>query len=165
MPRIFQQFGSGYSDVGTPVNIEVQIDGNTVFSGAVPTVNAPVPGYQPDTRLGQLCFEWTEPVANFVGTKSLSISVSGGGEFQLNDTLAQGNVADPDEYGEIYETTIGNVWYGDPLSEVSIGGEAQMRPLNPAGQWGWNIMSGEILTATLNINLLEQPLPPELPPE
>lgn len=160
MPRIFRQLGHGYGAV--PVSIVAQIDGNTVFSGTVPTVDVPVPSAEPGVQLGLPCFDWTEPVTNFVGTKSLSISVTGG-EFQIGETLAQANVANADQYGVVYSANIDGVYFSDPLSAVYINGQAVVRPGTPqfAGQWGWTIESGKTLTATLNINFLEeQPSPP-----
>ena len=152
MPRIFKQLGEGYGS--SAVSITAQIDGNTVYSGTVPTINAPVPGVEPGVQLGVECFSWSEPVANFSGSRSFSISVSGGGSFQLNATLAQSNVANLDAYGLVYTQTVGNVVYSDPLTNVMIDGVPYTRPTDPSltGQNGWNISSGSVLTATLNIN-------------
>ena len=152
MSRIFRQLGHGYGAV--PVSIVTQIDGNTVFDGAVPTTDVPVPGAYPDQQLGLPCFDWVEPVLNFVGTKSLSISVTNG-VFQIGQTLAQNNVGNTDQYGPVYLANIGNVVFSDPLSQVSINGAAQTRPDDPAleGQWGWTLQAGDTLTATLNINV------------
>lgn len=164
MSRIFKQLGHGYG--AAPVSIVAQIDGNTVFSGTVPTNDVPVPGETPNQQLGLPCFDWAEPVANFVGTKSLSISCTDG-VFQIGETLAQGNVANVDQYGPIYESTVGNVIYGDPLSQVFINGAAQTYLRDPElpGQWGWTLQPGDTLTATLNINVLERQPPPPPPPE
>ena len=152
MPRLFKQLGEGYGS--SAVSITAQIDGNTVYSGTVPTINAPVPGVEPSVQLGVECFSWSEPVANFSGSRSFSISVSGGGSFQLNATLAQSNVANLDAYGLVYTQTVGNVVYSDPLTNVMIDGVPYTRPTDPSltGQNGWNISSGSVLTATLNIN-------------
>ena len=151
MPRIFKQLGHGYG--AEPVAIVAQLDGNTVFSGTVPTADTPVPGPDPDVQLGLDCFQWTEPVGNFVGTKSLSISVAGG-MFQIGETKAQGNLANVDQYIPVYVTTIGNVVFSDPLTNVSINGQSMTRPEEPGryGQWGWLLQPGDTLTATLNIN-------------
>ena len=152
MPRLFKQLGEGYGP--SAVTVTVQIDGNTVFSGSVPTIDAPIPGVVPGTQLGEECFNWNEPVANFLGSRSFSITVSGGGSFQLNTTLAQSNVANVDAYGTFYTQTVGNVVYSDPLTNVMIDGVPYTRPSDPSltGQWGWNISPGSVLTATLNIN-------------
>jgi len=152
MPRIFKQLGEGYGS--SAVSITAQIDGNTVYSGTVPTIDAPPPGVKPGVQLGVDCFSWSEPVANFSGSRSFTVSVSGGGSFQLNMTLAQSNVANLDAYGLVYTHTVGNVVYADPLTNVMIDGVSYPPPTDPSlnGQWGWNIPSGGVLTATLNIN-------------
>ena len=151
MPRIFKQLGHAYGD--SPVSIVAQIDGNTVFSGTVPTTDSAVPEVEPDVQLGLDCFSWTEPTANFTGTRSLSIAVSGG-VFQIGQTLAQANVANADQYGFVYSANVGGVIFSDPLTDVMIGGAAQTQPDDPTlpGQWGWTIPAGSTLTATLNIN-------------
>jgi hypothetical protein len=151
MPRIFKQLGHGYG--ADPVSIVAQIDGNTVFSGTIPTTDVPVPGVEPGVQLGLECFQWTEATGNFVGTQSLSITVTGG-TFQIGQTLAQSSLANADQYGAVYQTDIGNVIFSDPLTNVSIGGEPRVRPDDPelTGQWGWTLESGQTLSATLNIN-------------
>lgn len=154
MPRIFKQLGQGYGS--STVSITAQIDGNTVFSGSVPTADTLPPGVDPSTELGQDCFNWTEPVANFAGARTFSITVSGGDCFQLNQTLAQDNIANANSYGFVFQQTIGNVIYSDPLTNVTIDGIAVDHPDEPSlpGQWGYNIPSGSVLTATLTVNTL-----------
>jgi len=151
MPRIFKQLGHGYG--AEPVSIVAQIDGNTVFSGTVPTADTPIPGPEPGVQLGLDCFQWTEATGNFVGTQSLSITVTGG-SFQIGQTLAQSSLANADQYGSVYHTHTGNVVFTDPLTNVSIDGESRVRPDDPVltGQWGWLLESGQTLLATLNIN-------------
>jgi hypothetical protein len=76
------------------------------------------------------------------------------GTLQLGQILAQSNVANADQYNVIYHVTIEDVDYGDPLSNVVIGGESMTRPIKPyPGQWHWNIPSGTTLTATINCNI------------
>lgn len=151
MQRIFKQYGRGYDD--SPVSIVAQIDGNTVFSGTVPTSNPPYPdswsgGSDPNTE----CFSWTEPTANAV-TRTLSITVTNG-TFQTGVTLAQSDAGNAAAYGPFYEQLVGEVMYGDPFSNVVIGGQSVDRPVNELpGQWNWNIPAGFTLTATVNCNL------------
>lgn len=151
MPRIFKQLGHGYG--AEPVIIVAQIDGNTIFTGAVPTTDTPIPGPDIEAELGLECFQWTDATGNFVGTQSLSISVTGGA-FQIAQTVAQSSLANADQYGFVYQTDIGNVVFSDPLTNVSINGQSVIRPDDPEmnGQWGWLLQSGDTLTATLNIN-------------
>lgn len=154
MSRIFKQLGHGYGV--EPVSVIAQIDGNTVFSGTVPTTDTPIPGPEPGVQLGLDCFQWTEPTGNFVGTQSLSITVTGG-SFQIGQTLAQMSLANADQYGFVYYIDIGNVSFTDPLTNVSIDGESQVRPEDPSlnGQWGWLLQPGQTLLATLNINTVQ----------
>jgi hypothetical protein len=149
MSRIFKQLGQGYS--ASPVTVNVLIDGNTVFSGTIPTVDAPVPGYEPDVNLGADCFSWTEADANFTGSRALSIAVSGG-YFQTGVTLAQSSTGNSMIYGQFNEQ--------DPLSDVQIDGVPYVRDAEPPGQWGWTIQNGQTLTATLTVTEV-----PDLPPE
>lgn len=152
MPRIFKQQGQGYGP--SNVTVTAQIDGNTVFSGNVPTIDAPIPGMDLGVQLGVTCFSWNEP-DDFTGTRTLSISVDGEGTFQLNSTLAQDNWANIDSYGPFYRQTIGNIVYSDPLTNVMIDGISFSRTDDSSltGQYGWNIPSGSVFTATLNINI------------
>lgn len=161
MSRIFQQFGHGYE--AESANIVAQINGTTVFSGAVPTTNAPLPGPEIENPPGVLCFEWTEADTNFVGNLSLSITVIDG-TFLMGMTQAQSNVANAAEYGLVYITEEAGNAFGDPLADVIIDGYPQTRPpAPPAGQWGWSVESGSTLTATIQVNQVPVPLPPDPP--
>lgn len=153
MPRIFQQLGQGYGP--TPTNVVAQIDGNTVFSGPVPTLDAPVPGVDLAHNLGVLCFDWAESDIYFSGEKTLSITVIDG-TFQMGQTLAQSETADPTAYGFIYKAEVGNQIFSDPLTNVVIDGVARTRPEQAPllGQWGWTLEAGSSLSATMRVNIL-----------
>lgn len=164
MSRIFKQFANGYGP--TPVEIVAQIDGNTVYSGTVPTIDGPVPSFIPPTdpfiNPHAECFSWTEDSGN-ASTRSISITVvNGDGVLQLGQTLAQetlwGNGSYIDPYNVFYRVELegptGNFVYGDPFSNVVIDGEPQTRPLEPySGQWYRIIPAGSTLTATINVNV------------
>lgn len=152
MSRIFKQLGQGYS--ASPVTVTAQIDGNTVFSGTVPTTDHSVPGYEPGVDLGVDCFSWTEADTNFTGSRSLSIAVSGG-FFQTGLTLAQIAIANASAYGPFNDQ--------DPLSNVQIDGAPYTRDAEPAGQWGWTIQDGQTLTATLTVTQVPVPAPEDTP--
>jgi hypothetical protein len=161
MSRIFRQLGHGYQ--AESVNMVAQINGTTVFSGAVPTTNGPIPPVDIEHPSGLLCFEWTEEDTNFVGNLSLSITVIDG-TFLMGMTLAQSNIANAAEYGLVYIAEQEGTVFGDPLTDVIIDGFPQVRPVGPPeGQWGWAVESGSTLTATIQVNQVPVPLPPDPP--
>lgn len=83
--RTFKQQGQGYGS--SPVSIVATLDGNTVYSGTIPTVDQPLPAL-PNTNeyIGTDLFTWTADV-NYAGTFNLQITVTGG-TFLLTETLA-----------------------------------------------------------------------------
>lgn len=152
MSRIFKQFGTGYASL--PVSITAQVDGTTVYSGTVPTVDGPVPGYiEPPANVHGEAFSWTGPAGNFLGAQSFSIT-STNGPFQLGKTLAQYNAANLSEFGQFY--TLDGV--SDPLSNVMIDGVLVAHEVDIDGQWNYTVPAGSTLSATLNINLVQIPV-------
>ena len=115
MTRTFTQNGQAYGAV--PCNITAKIDGAVVFSGTVPTANAPIPPL-PDSELdiGVPLFSWTKPV-DFAGTCELEIAVSGS-QLVITDTVA--DYVDPNDSsvtGVFYWIEIDGVRYGDPFTD------------------------------------------------
>lgn len=148
--RNFIQQGKAFGSVGATVT--VTMDGLQVYSGPVPTDDTPLPPMPPgdDPALEATLFSWTLP-AEFVGPIAVSISVEGSPVI-LDDTLADWTLGTdltaPAEFGR---QVISGTAVGDPFSDVSIDGEAQVRSVDPSGQWTWVVPAGSTFTATLNV--------------
>lgn len=164
MARMFKQLAQGYG-TGT-LSATVQLDGQVIFDGPVPTIDALPPGPTANVVLGVDCWHWQEDI-NYQGSKTLTIVVAGSGMLQLNQTMALANVEVPDSwvavYNELITTPLGDDILSDPLSNVTIDGVLQTRspefPLN--GQWSYNIFGGQTFTATFTVNITgNKPNPP-----
>jgi len=152
--RTFQQHALGFGE--TPTQVVCQIDGNTVFSGTVTTLDQPMPPLpQPGYDVDNIAWTW-EQDALFAGTQSLTITVTGS-QLLLAETYANyplSNVANmANTFGSFYSMQIGNVTITDPLTGVTINAEPMTRPDDPdlTGQWWWHVPAGGTLTATLNV--------------
>lgn len=163
--RIFQQYAQGFGS--SPCQVICQIDGNTVFDGAVTTTNQPISDLVSnlpnlDYTLNNVAWTWTGNV-EFSGTQSLSISVTGS-PLLLGPTLANNpyDVANIAVFHNFYVANIAGTGYADPLSNVAIGGVLQTPPNNPSenGQRWWTIPAGSTFTASMNV---DTPAPP--PPQ
>ena len=165
--RTFKQFAQGF---GTePCEVTVQLDGNTIFSGSVATVDQPLPmlpnGSIDSTNLG---WHWQHDVT-FYGTKTLSVAVTGS-SLILAETLANNpySYANAEVFYGQYSTVVDDVTYYDPFTDESIDGVPQAGPYRPdiPGQWWWHVPPGSTFTATLHVTAPPvPPTPPEPPPE
>lgn len=167
--RTFKQKGQAYGS--TTASIVASINGVTVYSGTVNTVNEPMPSL-PDTEnsYGVDLFSWQEDAA-FAGTQTISIAVTGS-DLLLTDSIANYvavlnpdyNPSDPaskewisggaDVYGSFYNITEdGTNYYSDPFTNEAIDGNSQEHVPDPdlPGQWYWRIPAGSTFTATVNI--------------
>ena len=153
--RIFQQHALAFGE--TPTQVVCQIDGNTVFSGSVTTLDEFMPAL-PDAayHVDNIAWSW-EQDAEFTGTRSITITVTGSplllGQTWANNPLA--NVANAaNTYGAFYSFQVGNANCYDPLTDVTINGQPKIRYDDPAleGQWYWRIPANGTLAATLNVN-------------
>lgn len=159
--RTFIQKATAYGS--STASIVAVVDGVTVYSGSVETLNQPFPSL-PDTEnsYGANAFTWTNDVA-FAGTQTLSIAVTGS-DLLLTDSVANYiGIDDPanpgntisggaNVYGGFYNETIANVVYSDPFTNVTIDGVAQSTDRGDlVGQWYWTIPAGSTFTATINI--------------
>lgn len=163
MLRTFTQRGQAYGSV--PTSIVAKIDNVVVFSGAVDTVNAPMPPLPNDELdVGTNLFTWQKPV-DFSGTSELEITVAGS-PLLLTTTVADYvNAADSSVTGGFYSIEIDGVKYGDPFTDEKINGVVQAGPYNPElpGQWFWKIQPGSTFTTTVNVNAGIQPIPTSAP--
>ena len=154
--RNFRQYAIGLGS--TPAQVVFQIDGNTVFSGSVTTLDQPMPSMpDPAFTVDNLAWTWQDDV-EFAGTKSISISVSNS-SLLLAGTSADNPYANVETYGAYYTVEIDGVSYADPLTNEAIDGVSQTGPYDPdlPGEWWWYIPAGSTFTATMHVNA---PLPP-----
>jgi hypothetical protein len=155
--RTFQQYAQGYGSI--PCQVVCQINGNTVFSGSVTTVDHPLPTL-PDlaVTIDNVAWTWQEDV-EFTGSKSITVSVSGS-PLVLATTLADNPYSNVQSFGGFYSIEVGNVVYSDPLTDETIDGVPQSGPYNPdlPGQWWWMIPAGSTFAAIMHVTA---PTPPE----
>jgi hypothetical protein len=160
--RIFRQYALGFGSA--PCQVTCQINGNTVFSGTVTTVDEPMTSLpNAEYVIDNVAWSWTNPV-EFEGTQDITITVAGS-QLVLAQTLANDPAANADVFGAFYNIEIDGVVYSDPFTEQTIDGIAQSGPYNPvtAGQWWWKIPAGATFTATMHVTA--PPPPPEPEPE
>jgi len=157
--RTFQQYAVGFGS--TPAQVVCQIDGNTVFSGSVTTLDQPMPSL-PDSeyKIDNVAWSWQDDV-EFSGTKSFTVSVSNS-PLMLALTVADNPYSNVQSFGQFYSIEIGNVSYSDPFTNEAINGVPQSGPYDPnlAGQWWWIIPAGSTFSATMHVNA---PPPTPLP--
>ena len=149
--RTFKQHAMGFGEV--PSQVVFQLDGNTVFSGAVTTVDEEFPSLPDlDYRIDNIAWTWTDDV-EFSGTKSISIAVTGS-PLMLADTLANNPLGNAELFVSFYSVEIDGVTYEDPLTDEEIDGVPQSGPPDPTlpGQWWWTIPAGSTFTATMHVN-------------
>lgn len=165
--RTFRQYAQGFGAV--PAQVVFQIDGNTVFSGAVTTLDQPMPSLPSiDYTIDNVAWTWQDD-AEFAGTKSITVSVSDS-PLILAMTLADNPYSNVESYGAFYSVDIGNVSYADPFTDETINGVSQSGPYNPElpGQWWWRIPAGSTFTATMHVMAPPEPTvepEPETPVE
>jgi len=155
--RTFQQYAQAYGS--GECQVACQIDGNTVFSGAVTTLDQPWPSLpDPDFKEPALGWTWQDSV-DFTGTREITISVTGAdlllAQTFANDPYANvgpGNVPGS-IYGPFYSKEIANVAYYDPFTNEAIDDVPQSGPYQEAtpGQWWWKIPAGSTFSATMHI--------------
>ena len=162
--RTLQFYGAAYGD--SNVSLTATINGDTVFSGEVPTINSPMPLSPID--LTSVLFSIDNSVlfpTNWQGSLPMSITVTGGNGVLLNaircnympalagDTPIPGNAT---AYFSCYENgiPINSEDTPDPRSSVTIDGVSQVPPLPPSqGVWTWIVPNGSTIAYNLNISL------------
>lgn len=154
--RTFRQHAQGFGTV--PAQVVYQIDGTTIFSGSVATVDQPVPT-MPNLQspIDNVAWSWQNDVG-FSGTKSISVSVSNS-PILLADTQANNPYVDVNTYAPFYNVEIDGVTYSDPFTDAAINGVPQTMPYlkDLAGQWWWLVPAGSTFTATLNVDPIVLP--------
>lgn len=141
-------YGTGYAESGN-ATVAVNFNGNTVYTGAVPTVTESSIDYVvPNVNSQPLMFSF-EVDETLYGTFPMSIEVTTG-DFIVSaysESSGAGNPPNPTEY---YKLT--NEHYADNRSNVQINGIAQSKgPMGDVfeGPWYWQIPVGSTLTADI----------------
>ena len=160
--RTFQFFGNAYGN--TPVSLTATVNGTTVFSGEVSTINAIIP-VPPPTLDAPLFSVDNSPLfsTDFSGAYPMVITVDAGdgiivGPVQCNYMFVDdGTPANP---GTAYPgnatsfiSCFNNGGMTDPRSNVAINGNPKTHATPPNGTWYYTVYSGEALTCDLNILL------------
>jgi len=167
MSRAIKIFGIGFSADDNDAEIEVAVDGNVIYTGAVTTdKNFDLREYTLGSDLGE------EEVASWIEgdtaiTKSLSIKALSG-NFLYTETLTtyvgEENNENPELFGVYSYTEADGDEVGDPNSNILIdGAENENGPSDDRselyGQWSIGIPEGSTMTCDLNIE--EAPIKPE----
>lgn len=153
--KTIQQLAIGYG--AAPASVVCQINGNTIFSGTIQTLDEPEPEL-PNSSLtvDNVAWTWTED-ADYTGNKTISIAVS-------NSPLLLGVLKINNPYNTAagfqgFTATIDGVETTDPFANETINGT----PVAPTpggdltGQWWWWIPAGATFVATLHVAAAEQP--------
>lgn len=153
--RNFQQRAIAFGP--TPATVTVTLDGDTVYEGAVLTLDQPIPPLSdPEYLVDNVAWSWQQP-GDFEGTRQLSISVSGASTLLLAQTQADNpwlaNTGSDNQFRFFWSVKVDGTWYVDPLTEETIDGVAQSSPYRPEepGQWWWQIPGGSVFTAVLHV--------------
>ena len=163
--RTFYQKGLGFLVTdGMSGSIDVHIDGTLIYSGNIPGVSGPPPGYDTtfDTSLFQYLFNWPVDI-DFMGPVAISIQAT---DCTLQLTNTQSNYVDPsgnhEEIGNLgYIQIVDGVSCLDSFTNVHLNGVPMTRGIEPpasdgtipplSGQWFWEVGPDCIFEATLNI--------------
>jgi hypothetical protein len=148
--RTFIQKGQGYGS--STVSITAKIDGITVYTGNVDTVDTPLPALpQTESNFGSNIFTWNNSYS-FQGTQSMEITVTGG-TLLVTDTVANSEV-NPSAFYTPFSQVIDGVTYYDPFTDEKINGVVTVGPPESTlpGQWYWTVPAGSTFTATVNIS-------------
>ena len=144
--KTLQFLGNGYGPTGTDAAVVVTFDGNTVFTGSIPTIyNAGEPLKAPDEM--QPLFTVEVPVET-LGTFPMTVQVTAGDQVDLTQILSNLN----NEAGNV--NVFGIMGTGtNNRTNVVINDVAQSLP-DPrpeGGEWTWSIPAGGTLTCDINV--------------
>ena len=167
--RTLQFCGYAYGD--TPVQLNAHINGQVVFSGAVDTINSPIPPSETDISAAPPLFSVVDSAlfpTEFQGSYPMTISVATGSGImiqQINSnymshfvTSDTGNIDYPGNAtaflgcykGGIPANSDGTL---DPRSSVTIDDVTQSPPLPPStGCWTWTVQQGSTIAYNLNVS-------------
>lgn len=153
--RTVKIYGLGYGPTGADATIT--FDGTTVFTGTVPSVNAPVPVDGTPSDDDQLICSFEIPM-DIVGTKPMTYSIDSGTCVVLQRIEANYGVvptaAKPISNGPTEFYNIAGIdTKEDPRTNVYISGVEQNPTRSPTqtGTWSWNLFRGDTMTCDVTI--------------
>jgi hypothetical protein len=164
--RTLQFCGYAYGNV--PVQLNAHVDGQLVFSGAVDTLNEPLPLPSINLANAPPLFSVTNSLfsTDFSGNYPMTVSVATGTGVMLSDIKSNymltfdsvANVVIPGNATSFSMCFNGSPTNSegtpDPRSSVTIDAVAQVPPLEPSlGCWTWVVNQGSTLGHNLNISL------------
>jgi hypothetical protein len=139
MNRTVQFFGQGYGS--SPATIVVKLEGLTIFSGEIPTIDQTGFNTAPDDQV--VLFTCELPVT-FEGLKPMLVEV-------LTGTVALAHIRanycfynSDDLYFDICPGA-------DARKNVKINGELQTPDQDLSGTWSWTVSAGSTLSYDLNV--------------
>jgi hypothetical protein len=144
--KTLQFLGNGYGPTGTAAAVTVTFNGNSVYTGSVPTIyNAGEPLKAPDEMQPLFTIEIPEDT---VGTFPMTVQVTAGDQVDLTQILSNRNndVGNVDVFGYM-QAESGN----RTRTDVVIDGVLQSIPdeYSSWGEWTWSIPAG----STMNCNI------------
>lgn len=154
--RTFIQTGIAYGY--HPASIIATIDGKTVYSGPVHTVDDVLPTFpNKDWSNTNRLFTWTTDI-DFEGILNLEIQVQGS-DLILTETLANyGPISAPSfpdgkkSSGDTHFVPFFSVGpTSEPFTDVEIDGVPMERDDSPEGQWIWILHAGSTFVAKVNV--------------
>lgn len=161
MNRAIKIFGIGFSADDNDAEIEVSVDGNVIYTGAVTTdTNFELEEYLLGSDLGEEeVVSWVE--GDTATTKSLSIKALSGNFLYteaLTTYIGEENLDNPELFGVYSYTEADGDVVGDPNSNILLDGASYDDAGIPDdrselyGQWNIGIPEGSTLTCDLNID-------------
>jgi hypothetical protein len=144
--KTLQFLGNGYGPTGTPAAVTVTFNGNSVFSGNIPTIYSAGEPLKAPYEMQPL-FTVEVPVET-IGTFPMTVQVTAGDQVDLTQILSNLN------------NEAGNVdvfWFmgggGDNRTNVVINGQSQSipEPRTEEGEWTWSIPAGGTLTCDIHV--------------
>jgi len=158
--RTLKFYGFAYGD--TPVSLDVEINGQTVFSNTVNTIAGDLPVDPASVVCDQVLFELDDSdlfPTTFSGSYSHSISVSGGNGIIIGKVMSNCMISDVIiEHAGIFTdlfkgTPTNSEGTPDVRSNVFIDGVSKIDPDNASNNcWTWQVDSGSTLTCDLNVS-------------
>ena len=153
----------GYAYGNTPVQVIAQINGQTVFSGEVATIDAPMPTPGADVVAAPPLFSAVDCdlfPPRFFGSYPMTISVTTGSGIMIQNINSNYMTVstDPETQGNATGfVNIGN-YVGDPRTNVKIDGVLQEKSDPPAGAdnsgvWTWTVPQGSTISYDLNVSV------------
>jgi hypothetical protein len=144
--KTLQFFGNGYGPTGTDAAITVTFNGNTVFTGSIPTIyTAGEPITEPAEM--QALFTVEIPATDF-GVFPMTVQVTAGDQVDFTQILSNLN----NEAGNV--DVFGKMGTGmDNRTDVVIDGVPQSipEPRTQNGEWQWSLMAGSTMNCNIHV--------------